>query len=117
MPRMDSDWLSVLLTGENVMGRFFTSADRQEITDGQASKGYHYMLRTAPPESIEQAHTEAFAQLTPSQRRQVFEELAKTVPQQERPFLNEDPRSLAKAATRAELRTPGLLERLFGSAR
>ena len=29
---------------------------------------YRYMLKTAPPETIEQAHAEAFAQLTPEQR-------------------------------------------------
>ena len=40
-------------------------------TDEQAIARYKYMLKTAPPETIEQAHQEAFAQLTPQQRQQV----------------------------------------------
>jgi hypothetical protein len=34
--------------------------------DEQALQRYRYMLRTAPPETIEQAHEEAFAKLTPA---------------------------------------------------
>ncbi|MEJ7617843.1 MAG: hypothetical protein WKF30_12990 [Pyrinomonadaceae bacterium] len=44
--------------------------------DEQALARYRYMLQTAPPETIEQAHAEAFAQLTPEQRRQVLQELS-----------------------------------------
>ncbi len=33
-------------------------------TDEQAIERYRYLLRTAPPEAIEEAHAEAFAQLT-----------------------------------------------------
>src|SRR5918994_4496742 len=33
--------------------------------DAQALQRYRYMLKTAPPETIEQAHEEAFAKLTP----------------------------------------------------
>ena len=36
-----------------------------ELPDEQAVERYRYLLRTAPPEQIEQAHAEAFAQLTP----------------------------------------------------
>ena len=39
--------------------------------DEQAIERYRYMLNTAPPETIEQAHAEAFARLTPEQRRLV----------------------------------------------
>ena len=42
------------------------SADQQGSTDEQAIARYRYLLRTAPPEAIEQAHAEAFAQLTPA---------------------------------------------------
>src|SRR3954447_18470046 len=78
--------------------------------DQQAIERYRYLLRTAPPDRIEQAHAEAFAQLTPEQRRQVLEQLSAAG---ERPR-GDDPRSLARAATRAELRQPGILERAFG---
>jgi hypothetical protein len=78
--------------------------------DEQALERYRYLLRTAPPDQIEQAHAEAFAQLTPEQRRQVLEQLSAAG---ERPR-GDDARTLARAATRAELRRPGILERAFG---
>ncbi|WP_409329452.1 hypothetical protein [Trujillonella humicola] len=82
-------------------------------SDEQAVERYRYLLRTAPPDRIEEAHAEAFAQLTPDQRQQVLVGLAAAVPAQERPR-SDDPRTLARAATRAELRRPGTLERAFG---
>ncbi len=45
-----------------------TSAGNQAVeksADEQALARYRYMLQTAPPETIEQAHAEAFAKLTP----------------------------------------------------
>jgi hypothetical protein len=80
--------------------------------DQAAIERYRYLLRTAPPDAIEQAHAEAFAQLTPEQRRQVLDGLAAEVPPAER-ATDDDPRSLARMATRAELRQPGTLERSF----
>ena len=85
------------------------------LTDEQAIQRYRYMLRTAPPETIEQAHAEAFAQLTPAQRAQVLSELTATLPANERGTAGQDdPKTLARLATRAELRQPGTLERTFG---
>ena len=81
--------------------------------DQVAIERYRYLLRTAPPDALEQAHAEAFAQLTPEQRRQVLDGLAAEVPPGER-AADDDPRSLARMATRAELRQPGTLERTFG---
>ncbi|WP_454049917.1 hypothetical protein [Cellulomonas sp. Marseille-Q8402] len=81
--------------------------------DQAAIERYRYLLRTAPPDAIEQAHAEAFAQLTPEQRRQVLDGLSAEVPAAER-STDDDPRSLARMATRAELRQPGTLERSFG---
>ena len=82
--------------------------------DEAAIERYLYMLRTAPPETIEQAHEEAFAKLTPEQRRQALQRLAEAVPPEERQLLRDDPRSLARAATRTEIREPGVLHRIFG---
>ena len=88
----------------------------QPMSDDQAVARYQYMLRTAPPETIEQAHEEAFAQLTPEQRRMVLQQLSSTVPPAERPPQTaDDPQTLARMATRAEVRQPGTMERLFGS--
>lgn len=81
-------------------------------TDAQALERYRYMLATAPPEDIERAHTEAFAQLTPEQRQQALAALAQHVPPGE--IRGADPASLARAATRAELRQPGTIERAWG---
>ncbi len=85
--------------------------------DEQALERYRYLLRTAPPETIEEAHAEAFAQLTPEQRRMVLEELARELPEHERAAgvrYEDDPRSLARLATRTEMGQPGSLERSFG---
>ena len=88
--------------------------------DERAIARYRYLLQTAPPETIEQAHAEAFAQLTPEQRRRVLQELAAAVPAGgERDAVlraGDQPASLARAATRAEVRQPGVLERIFGGA-
>jgi hypothetical protein len=85
----------------------------QAARDAEAVRRYRYLLRTAPPEAIEQAHAEAFAQLSPDQRRQVLQQLSQEVPEYER-ARSDDPASLARMATRAELRQPGLLERVLG---
>ena len=85
--------------------------------DEQALQRYRYMLKTAPPETIEQAHEEAFAKLTPAQRAQALRELAAATPEEERAAMaggRDDPKSLARLATRAEMRQPGTMERTFG---
>ena len=97
------------------MGWFSKSDDGPRLTDEQAIDRYRYMLRTAPPEAIEQAHAEAFARLTPSQRQQVLDQLGRVATPEERRHLNDEPGSLARMATRTEMRQPGMLERLFGS--
>jgi hypothetical protein len=88
-------------------------------TDAYALDRYRYMIQTAPPETIEQAHAEAFEKLTPEQRRQVLAELARNAPPNERAALereSDDPRALARAATRAEVRQPGIMERTLGAS-
>ena len=88
------------------------SPGSSQPTDEQSLERYRYLLRTAPPEANEQAHEEAFAQLTPDQRRQALEALAREVPANE--IRGDDPASLARTATRAELRQPGTIERAWG---
>jgi len=84
----------------------------QRSDDEIAVERYRYLLRTAPPEAIEQVHAEAFAKLTDEQRTMIFDELTQNAPAGEAPRSN-DPQSLAQAATRSELRQPGTLERSF----
>jgi hypothetical protein len=91
-----------------------------EGSDAHALERYRYMLQTAPPETIEQAHAEAFEKLTPEQRRQVLAELAASAPANERGALErvspDDPQALGRAATRAEIRQPGIMERTLGTS-
>ena len=90
-----------------------------QSADEQAVARYRYMLKTAPPETIEQAHAEAFAQLTPEQRRLMLQKMAEAVPASERAVAEQagaTPQALARMATRAEIRQPGAMERMFGQA-
>jgi hypothetical protein len=87
--------------------------------DELAIARYRYMLRTAPPETIEQAHAEAFAKLTPEQRRLVLQSMGESVPASERAAAEQNdlsPQTLARLATRAEMRQPGTTERMFRQA-
>ena len=96
-------------------GRASEPAQRDATTsteDERALERYRYLVRTAPPERIEQAHEEAFAKLTPDQRRLALEQLSREVPDES--ASGDDPRSLARLATRAEIRQPGTVERAFG---
>ena len=99
---------------DETRGRTYEGQRTEPSVDEQALARYRYMLKTAPPESIEQAHAEAFARLTPQQRRMLLEQLRVEMPDAERAYATEDPQGLARLATRAEVRRPGTMERLFG---
>lgn len=102
--------------GPSPMGRGAGAAP--PTSDAQAIERYRYMLRTAPPETVEQAHAEAFAKLTPEQRRTVLAQLTDAAPAAERAGVAatspDDPQAMARVATRAEVRQPGLMERTLG---
>ncbi len=89
---------------------------RPANADEQALARYRYMLQTAPPEDIEAAHQEAFGRLTPEQRQMVLQQMSQIVPQNEAAHLSDNPRDLARAATRAEMRQPGAMQRMFGGS-
>jgi hypothetical protein len=99
---------------ENLSRRESAQQAPQRSEDEIAVERYQYLLRTAPPETIEQVHTEAFSKLTDEQRDLLFRQLTETVEPSERPK-DAQPASLAQAATRAELREPGTLTRSFGN--
>lgn len=94
-------------------GRTYDGQRMEPSGDEQALARYRYMLKTAPPETVEQAHAEAFARLTPQQRRMLLEQLRVEMPEAERAYATEDPQALSRLATRAEVRQPGTMERLF----
>ncbi|WP_462417341.1 hypothetical protein [Kytococcus sp. Marseille-QA3725] len=99
--------------GQHGQPRAAPQAGRAASQDDQAIARYQYLLRTAPPERIEEAHAEAFARLTPDQRRQVLGQMAQSLPVGEAPR-TDDPRAMARAATRAEMSQPGYMQRTFG---
>ena len=82
--------------------------------DEIAVERYRYLLRTAPPETIEQVHQEAFSKLSDEQRDLLFQKLTENAPEGEQPR-GRDAASLAQSATRSELRQPGTMERSMGA--
>jgi hypothetical protein len=97
-----------------------SAAKRADSEDALALERYRYMVRTAPPEALERAHEEAFAKLTPEQRRQLLHELQRSAPPEERAATEAEgadtPSALARTATRAEYREPGAVERALRGA-
>lgn len=91
-----------------------TAASGVSREDQAAIEKYKYMLRTAPPQDMERAHTEAFSRLTPQQRALLQNELSEQLPAAERP-VSDQPQDLARAATRAEVSRPGFMEKILGS--
>lgn len=77
--------------------------------DERAIARYRYLLRTAPPERLEEVHAEAFGQLSSEQRQQLLGQLSNDLPAGEAPR-SDDPRDLARSATRAEMRQPGYMQ-------
>ncbi|GAA2954034.1 MULTISPECIES: hypothetical protein [unclassified Microbacterium] len=94
----------------------YPSTTPPKSEDEIAIERYRYLLRTAPPETIEQVHAEAFARLTEQQRQQVLADMTATLPASEQPR-STDPNEMARAATRAEYMNPGSMERTLGGQR
>ena len=99
---------------DRILGRNITiDTPAPPTTDEQAVERYEYLLRTAKPDTIEKAHIDAFERLTPEQRDLVFERFIAEPPAGERPA-DSTSATLAKTATRAEAREPGILARTLG---
>ncbi|QPE05720.1 hypothetical protein IT882_06985 [Microbacterium schleiferi] len=94
----------------------YPSTTPPQSEDERAIERYRYLLRTAPPETIEQVHAEAFSKLTEQQRQQVLADMTASLPASERPR-SADPNDMARAATRAEYMNPGAMERTLGGQR
>lgn len=86
------------------------AASAARSQDEIAVERYRYLLRTAPPETIERVHEEAFANLTAEQRKMLFAQLTADAPRGEAPA-GDDAHSLAVSATRSEMRQPGTMEK------
>jgi len=96
-----------------VLARLFGAATGAD--DDPVLSRYRHLLGSAPIESIEQAHAEAFGELREPQRAAIYEELSRSSGTGERP-LSSEPATLARSASRAEHRVPGSLERTLRAA-
>jgi hypothetical protein len=140
------DWEGVISMSNNQMGglgdllgSLFGQGTRQEdiqrfddtyqrgraedFDDYEVQQRYRQTLRNAPPQVVEDAHADAFAQLSPDQRREMARRLRAQAAQLEQPYDDpydydndddEDPRKLARMAQQAEQRNPNVLDQLFG---
>ena len=88
-----------------VLARLFGAEHGSD--DDVVLRRYRHLLGTAPTETIEQAHAEAFGELTDEERAAIYEELSSGAGTGERP-LSSEPATLARSASRAERRAPGL---------
>jgi hypothetical protein len=89
---------------------FGNERDGSPRGDDRSVLRYRHVLETAPIESLEQAHAEAFRALNEPHRAALYEALSHGAGTGERP-LSSEPATLARSATRAERRVPGTLER------
>jgi hypothetical protein len=81
--------------------------------DAVALAKYDYLLRTASPDQLEQAHHDAFARLTPQQRQQVLTRMNTELPPHER-GTDDSAGGMARTITRGEVARPGLVRRVLG---
>lgn len=96
-----------------VLARLFGA--EHDSDDDLLLRRYRHLLGTAPIESIEQAHAEAFAELREPERAAIYEELSRGTGTGERP-LSSEPATLARSASRAERRMPGSIENVLRAA-
>ncbi|NII41863.1 hypothetical protein E9228_002521 [Curtobacterium flaccumfaciens] len=83
--------------------------------DRVAIAKYDYLLKTADPERLEQAHHDAFDRLTPEQRQQVLQRLNAELPQHDQ-GTDASAAGLARTATRGETSRPGTMRKVLGGA-
>lgn len=86
--------------------------------DARALERYRDLLRSAPPEWVEQAHAQAIAQLTPEQAQLLLRQVGDMLPPHERALAgpaNATPQGIARLIRRAELQRPGVAERILCS--
>lgn len=83
--------------------------------DKVALAKYDYLLRTASPDQLEQVHHDAFARLTPEQRRAVLQRMNTELPPHARPA-DASAAGMARAMTRGEVARPGMARRVLGGA-
>ncbi|WP_382306895.1 hypothetical protein [Herbiconiux sp. UC225_62] len=81
--------------------------------DERAVAEYERLLRTAPPDTIEKVHVEAFSKLTPEQLDILYDRFTANASTAEERPADAKPATLAKTATQVEQKKPGTLQRVL----
>jgi hypothetical protein len=84
------------------LSRFRRRKPYAAVTEEEQIARYVYLLNTLPASVIESAHAKAFADLSATQRREMFEQLRPFLSDAERAASADDPHVLAKLVRRAE---------------
>jgi hypothetical protein len=91
-----------------------TATGTPKPADERAVAEYERLLRTAPPDTIEKVHVEAFAKLTPEQLDILYDRFTANASTPEERPADARPATLAKTATQVEVKKPGTLQRVMG---
>lgn len=98
-------------------------SDPNSISDEEAARRYRELMRHAPPDLADEAHSQAFEQLPPQDRRALADRFRDATQDPNRPYdgyrysdPNEaaDPRNLGRMARHAEDQDPDLMDQLMG---
>ena len=110
--------LGRLLGGESAPKEGQTTARQSgQSSDEQAIERYRYMLKDGAARNDRTSARRSFRATHAGTRRMVLEQFRAEAPATERAAVTQagdNPQSLARIATRAEVRQPGTMERLFG---
>ena len=109
---------------EDFIERFDHGRPWEEIPDEEAAERYREVAAAAPADVYEESAAEAFARLTPRERREFVEWLRQRSPGREIAYADtdedgipdrfEDPRELARETAHLQQQQPDLLQQLLG---
>lgn len=92
------------------------AGDARPLTPDQAMARWRYLLGTAPPEALSEAHARGLESLGEMPRAEVMQRLRAALSALEPgAMVPSDAGVLVRAAARAERRTPGFLERALAA--
>jgi len=110
---------------EDFASRYEQGAPWEGISDDEAYSRYQQVAPQLPPDIYEQSAADSFSRLTPQQRRQLGQYLARRAPQYGVSFPDvnmdgqddrlQDPRFLGQMAGRLHQQQPGLLGQVLGA--
>ncbi len=111
---------------QDFVNRYDRGAPYEGISEQEAMQRYRQVAPQLPPDVYQQSAQDAFAQLTPQQRRQLGQYLRQQTRHQNLNFPDldgdgvddrfQDPNFLAQVTGRMHQQQPGLLDQLLGGA-